>query len=300
MKLTYATPEKDDWFLVSWTLSNKCNYSCDYCPEHLHSGSTGQPRWETVKRFVEKFTRPGKKICYRLSGGEPTYWKHFLDLAKLVKEQGHTFSFITNGSQTVEYFKEISEYTEGIIISYHPKYANLKHIIDIANNVKCSVAINLMMVQDQFDELVDTAKFLYENTETLAIWPKVILDKSNIDSISNEVVAYTPKQLGIIKNWPYFRPHNVYHLHRGELLLDELPVDANDLITTGKNKFLGWECWAGVHMINIDMWGNMYRADCQYGGPIGNLERYKLPTDTITCGKEICACLSDIYVRKEI
>lgn len=300
MKLTYAIPEKDDWFLVSWTLSNKCNYSCDYCPEHLHSGSTGQPRWETVKRFVEKFTRPGKKICYRLSGGEPTYWKHFLDLAKLVKEQGHTFSFITNGSQTVEYFKEISEYTEGIIISYHPKYANLKHIIDIANNVKCSVAINLMMVQDQFDELVDTAKFLYENTETLAIWPKVILDKSNIDSISNEVVAYTPKQLGIIKNWPYFRPHNVYHLHRGELLLDELPVDANDLITTGKNKFLGWECWAGVHMINIDMWGNMYRADCQYGGPIGNLERYKLPTDTITCGKEICACLSDIYVRKEI
>jgi len=300
MKLTYATPEKDDWFLVSWTLSNKCNYSCDYCPEHLHSGSTGQPRWETVKRFVEKFTRPGKKICYRLSGGEPTYWKHFLDLAKLVKEQGHTFSFITNGSQTVEYFKEISEYTGGIIISYHPKYANLKHIIDIANNVKCSVAINLMMVQDQFDELVDTAKFLYENTETLAIWPKVILDKSNIDSISNEVVAYTPKQLGIIKNWPYFRPHNVYHLHRGELLLDELPVDANDLITTGKNKFLGWECWAGVHMINIDMWGNMYRADCQYGGPIGNLERYKLPTDTITCGKEICACLSDIYVRKEI
>tara|TARA_B110000495_G_scaffold172403_1_gene161306 strand:+ start:114 stop:1016 length:903 start_codon:yes stop_codon:yes gene_type:complete len=300
MKLTYATPEKDDWFLVSWTLSNKCNYSCDYCPEHLHSGSTGQPRWETVKRFVEKFTRPGKKICYRLSGGEPTYWKHFLDLAKLVKEQGHTFSFITNGSQTVEYFKEISEYTGGIIISYHPKYANLKHIIDIANNVNCSVAINLMMVQDQFDELVDTAKFLYENTETLAIWPKVILDKSNIDSISNEVVAYTPKQLGIIKNWPYFRPHNVYHLHRGELLLDELPVDANDLITTGKNKFLGWECWAGVHMINIDMWGNMYRADCQYGGPIGNLERYKLPTDTITCGKEICACLSDIYVRKEI
>jgi hypothetical protein len=27
---------------------------------------------------------PGKEICYRISGGEPTYWKHFIDLAKAV------------------------------------------------------------------------------------------------------------------------------------------------------------------------------------------------------------------------
>tara|TARA_B100001013_G_scaffold103883_1_gene59105 strand:+ start:6483 stop:7385 length:903 start_codon:yes stop_codon:yes gene_type:complete len=300
MKLTYAKPEKENWFLVSWTLSNKCNYSCDYCPEHLHSGSTGQPRWETVKRFVEGFTRPGKEICYRISGGEPTYWKHFIDLAKLVKEQGHIFSFITNGSQSIEYFKEISEYTDGMIISYHPKYADLNHIVDIANSVKSQVGINLMMVQDQFDDLVETAKFLYKNTDKLAVWPKVILDKSNIDNISNEMSYYTPKQLDIIKNWPYFRPINIHHLHRGELLLDDKSVNANDLIINGQNKYSGWKCWAGLHMINIDMWGNMYRADCQYGGPIGNLERYKLPDGPITCGKEICACLSDIYVRKEI
>ena len=299
MKLTYAIPEKENWFLVSWTLSNKCNYRCDYCPEHLHSGTTGQPRWDTVKRFVEGFTRPGKAICYRLSGGEPTYWKHFIDLAKLVKEQGHIFSFITNGSQTVDYYKEIGKYTDGMIISYHPKYADLNHIVNIANTTK-NVGLNLMMVQDEFDDLVDTAKFLYENTTNLAIWPKVILDKSNIDNISNEVGYYTPKQLDIIKNWPYFRPVNIHLLHRGELLLDDEPIDANDLIITGRNKFSDWKCWAGIDMINIDMWGNMYRADCQYGGPIGNLERYKLPTEPITCGKEICSCLSDIYVRKEI
>ena len=186
-----------------------------------------------------------------------------------------------------------------MIISYHPKYADLNHIVNIANTTK-NVGLNLMMVQDEFDDLVDTAKFLYENTTNLAIWPKVILDKSNIDNISNEVGYYTPKQLDIIKNWPYFRPVNIHLLHRGELLLDDEPIDANDLIITGRNKFSDWKCWAGIDMINIDMWGNMYRADCQYGGPIGNLERYKLPTEPITCGKEICSCLSDIYVRKEI
>ena len=48
MKLGYKDITKNDWFLVSWTLSNKCNYRCEYCPDILHNGSTGQPRWETV------------------------------------------------------------------------------------------------------------------------------------------------------------------------------------------------------------------------------------------------------------
>ena len=52
-------------------------------------------------------------------------------------------------------------------------------------------------------------------------------------------------------------------------------------------------------MINIDMWGNIYRADCKEGGALGNLERYKLPSTTVQCSKQVCACLSDIYLRKE-
>ena len=51
--------------------------------------------------------------------------------------------------------------------------------------------------------------------------------------------------------------------------------------------------------INVDMWGNVYRADCQFGGALGNLERYKLPEEEIVCDKSVCSCLSDIYIRKE-
>ena len=102
----------------------------------MHNGSTGQPKWETVKNFVENL-KVDKTMCYRISGGEPTYWKHFLDLAKLVKQQGHYFSFVTNGSQSVDYFKEISNYTDGILITYQPAYAVIDLFIDIANNSKC-------------------------------------------------------------------------------------------------------------------------------------------------------------------
>ena len=65
------------------------------------------------------------------------------------------------------------------------------------------------------------------------------------------------------------------------------------------NHHKGWECWAGLHMISIDMWGDVYRSECQQGGSIGNLKSYTLPTTTITCGKDKCSCLSDVYLRKE-
>ena len=300
MKLTYQDTTKENWFLVSWTLSNKCNYRCSYCPSHLNSGSTGQPRWETVKRFVENFKQPGKNICYRLSGGEPTHWKHFLDLAKLVKDQGHTFSFLTNGSKSVDYYNNITKYTDGYIISYHPEYADVNHILNVVKASHCPVFINLMLKPDNFNEMLGIAEVIYNSNDNVSIWPKVILDKSNIEYISNKPADYSEEQLTIIKNWKFFRKLPDDNLHRGELLLDDRPVTANDLIVAEKNKFRHWNCWAGLHMINIDMWGNIYRADCQQGGPLGNLERFQLPKDTIKCDKDVCACLSDIYLKKHL
>lgn len=299
MILDYKNKSKDDWFLVSWTLSNKCNYRCSYCPDFLHNGSTGQPRWDTVERFVKNFKQPNKEICYRISGGEPTHWKHFIDFAKLVKDQGHTFSFLTNGSKSVEYYDTLLKYTDGYIISYHPEFADLEHIKKVVKSSNCPVIINLMLTPDNFNEMYNIAEQIFFNSENVSVWPKIILDKSNIDAITNEPGKYSKEQLIIIKEWPYFRSLKDSKLHRGEMILDDNPVSANDLITTGRNKFRDWSCWAGLHMINIDMWGNIYRADCKESGALGNLERYKLPTTTLKCSRDTCACLSDIYLKKE-
>ena len=299
MKLTYVDPKKENWFLISWTLSNKCNYRCSYCPSMLHDGSSGWPNKDTVLNFVENLNLPNKNICYRITGGEPTYWKYFTEFAKAVKLKGHSFSFLTNGSQSVDYYKEISKYSDGIIISYHPKYANVDHIKDIANSVDCPIVLNLMLVPDCFDDQINIAKYLYNNTTSLTIWPKVIVDKTELEYITNEVSNYTEDQQQIIKNWPYFRKINDSVLHRGELLLDDKKITGNDLIVNKQNNHYGWTCWAGLHMIKIDMFGNIFRSECEQGGLIGNLSNYSLPVIPITCKKTVCACLSDIYLRKE-
>jgi organic radical activating enzyme len=299
--LAYQDPSKENWFLISWNLSNKCNYRCSYCPDELHNGTTGWPEWSLVEKFINDLDIPGKHICFRISGGEPTYWKHFIDLAKLVKSKGYTFSFLTNASRPLEYFKEISQYTDGIILSYHPEYADLNHFIDIANSVNCLVAVNLMLVKDQFYDLFRVASHLHASSPRLAIWPKVVLDKtSNPDTLTNIPTDYTDDQLKIIKEWPYFRKLDDHMLHRGNIILDGILVTANDLLLEKKNRFQGWQCWGGLHMISIDKWGDIYRADCTVGGKLGNLSKYQLPTASVTCTFEKCSCLSDIYLKKVI
>jgi len=298
MKLEYVDKTMDNWFLVSWTLSNKCNYRCEYCPDILHDGSTGQPKWETVENFIKKLT-VDKDVCFRISGGEPTYWKHFVDMAKLVKEQGHNFTYVTNASQSIEYFKNINAYTDGIFLSYHAAYADPDHFINVCNVLECPKVVAVMLLPETFDEMYAIAERIHNETDAL-IEPKVIVDKVDGDHPTNKVYAYTDEQKQKIKDWPFNRVMNYKGVHRGPLMFDNEWVDANSLILEGKNKFSGWKCWAGLDGINIDMWGNMYRADCQFGGAIGNLERYKLPKDPILCGKNICSCLSDIYIKKEM
>jgi len=299
--LTYHDPAKENWFLVSWTLGNKCNYRCSYCPTFLHDGSAGWPDWTSVKDFVINFKKPGKEICYRISGGEPTYWKHFLAFAQLVKEQGHIFSYLTNGSQSVEYYQRLSEYTDGMILTYHPEYTKIDHFVDILKNVPGLKGVNVMITPENFDSMLAVAEILYNASDSVAIWPKVVLDKtSNPDTLTNIPTDYTDDQLKIIKEWPYFRKLDDHMLHRGNIILDGILVTANDLLLEKKNRFQGWQCWGGLHMISIDKWGDIYRADCTVGGKLGNLSKYQLPTASVTCTFEKCSCLSDIYLKKVI
>jgi MoaA/NifB/PqqE/SkfB family radical SAM enzyme len=297
-KLTYFDKSKEDWFLVSWTLGNKCNYRCSYCPTFLHDGSAGWPDWGTVKDFVDNFILPGKEICFRISGGEPTYWKHFPELAKLVKERGNIFSYLTNGSQTVEYYQQLSKYTDGMILSYHPEYTKLDHFIDILQNVPGLKGVNVMITPENFDNMFVVAETLYNASPDVAIWPKIVLDKQ-IGSFTNEPGEFSTEQLRVLKNWKFLRTLKDQKLHRGKLLLNDQEISANELVISKKNDHRGWHCWGGLHGIAIDHWGDVYRSDCQYGDKLGNISQYVLPTAPVICGKEKCICLSDIYLKKE-
>lgn len=296
MKLEYKDPKKENWFLVTWDLSNKCNYRCSYCPSMFNDGSSGWPNWSNVRSFVHKLNeQTTKQICFRISGGEPTHWKHFIDLAECAKSYGNSFTFLSNGSKDATYFKTISTLTDGLILSYHPEYASPDHFIEISKVMKCPVAVNLMLTPSNFADMVEVAKYMHDNS-CMAIWPKVVLDKL---TMSNDVAPYTIEQRRQIEEWPYFRKLDDVKIHRGEMLFNDTEMSANNLILNGLNTHKGWKCWSGVDQINISFTGDVYRADCQVGGTLGSITDFKLPTEPQICTKVSCNCLSDIYLRKE-
>ena len=59
-------------------------------------------------------------LIVELPGGNDT------DILVAAIHQGHTFSFLTNGSQTAEYYQLMSKYSDGIIFSYHYEYSTLE------------------------------------------------------------------------------------------------------------------------------------------------------------------------------
>ena len=65
-------------------------------------------------------------------------------MAECVKEQGHKFSFVSNGSQSPEYFKRIAPFTDAMMLSYHKAYADPEHFIKVKKeNMDYLVNLNL-------------------------------------------------------------------------------------------------------------------------------------------------------------
>ena len=83
--------------------------------------------------------------------------------------------------------------------------------------------------------------------------------------------------------------------------LDWDPVCSQEIY----NNFLGWDCYAGIDTLSLDVNGNILPAYCYTGTKktIGNwltddLAELHWPTDPMKCGDMKCVCVHDIRARK--
>lgn len=76
--------------------------------------------------------------------------------------------------------------------------------------------------------------------------------------------------------------------------------NVNNVTAREENRFMGWECWAGVQQISIANTGEVYRAICKVGGSLGNIYTgsFEMPTDTVICNKPDCICAADVAISK--
>ena len=74
------------------------------------------------------------------------------------------------------------------------------------------------------------------------------------------------------------------------------------LYSEGKVNFKGWKCFAGVDLLFIDAWGNIWPSNCKpdklYLGNVKD-DTWQFPDKPVICPYTFCGCITDVMCRKE-
>lgn len=89
-------------------LTDACNFKCPYC-RGVRDDIKGTMSLEKAKYIVDLWTRDNLKNI-RFSGGEPTVYKHLIELVEYTKSKGiERIAISTNGSANIELYKKLIE-----------------------------------------------------------------------------------------------------------------------------------------------------------------------------------------------
>lgn len=250
--------------LIQWNLGNTCNYSCEYCPEYLHSGDRLWPDINTVTKFLEmvrdKF--PNKTINVEFLGGEVTLWNELINLLKFCKENNLKSFILSNGSRTVRYWKELAPYLAKVILTYHPhtiKSSHYEKIIKICVENNVETISRLSLVDSKFEEMMQYKLHLKEKYQHLNVDLVLMMDKMRNKSYNGYFYNYTLDQINSVST----TPTSAESAYIAELDDGTIEVYSLNQIRQQKiNSFRGFVCNPEMSMINIDFNGNASTSLC--------------------------------------
>jgi len=309
IRLEHSNPDSKNWFVVNWCLGNTCNFSCSYCPSGLHDGSTKWPEPDTIKNFIDKvkLTHNDKNIYFEFTGGEVTVYKHFIDICKYCTELGIKVGMISNGSRTLRYWEQNKHFFDHVCLSFHPEFTDKDHFVEVVKILhnELRVHVNIMMSPSKFDYCYDVANTVKDlGNISMALQPL-------IHDFGDKLFDYTPEQKDILTNQykliiRHIKFTKSFQFYRGAM--KKVNSDgtsevqpAHKFISTNTNDWSGWNCYAGVEQLIVDMDGSVHRGWCKVGKPIGRItdNDLQLPTNPILCDKTMCHCNYDIMSTKE-
>jgi sulfatase maturation enzyme AslB (radical SAM superfamily) len=133
---------------LTWMIGSRCNYDCMYCPSELHDKTSDHPDLEKLKTAWQSFYQKTKdqQLPYKISftGGEVTANKSFLPLIKFLKNNNFNIGQLlitTNGSASLNYYKQLATLTDAISFSTHSEFIDEGKFFDKA------LTINSIMIR---------------------------------------------------------------------------------------------------------------------------------------------------------
>jgi len=100
-------------------LTNKCNIRCRQCYKDAGNGLPNELSTEEIKGLIDVFSEHSHNSQVVLSGGEPLLKPDFFEIARYIRDRGHSVNVVTNGIliDSVEVARRLVDVTDYLQIS---------------------------------------------------------------------------------------------------------------------------------------------------------------------------------------
>lgn len=165
--------------------TNLCNQNCYYCgskdenvPEDRMFDRKAMIPWDKMQEIIQDLSDMGVKAVTFSGGGEPLVYPYIENTLELVKERNIDFSIITNGQALEGRKAELLSDAKWVRISIESAYTdtyarirgvntfdkvihNIKNFVQIKNKT-CTVGINCVVTKDNYREIYDLCKLMFD------------------------------------------------------------------------------------------------------------------------------------------
>lgn len=304
-----------DVLYVYWTLTDFCNFRCNYCPSALHAGDyksgrkPGYPTNDEIRTFIDRLINVHAKdrmLLVSLGGGEPTLHPMYEEIVDTLHPYA-SVETITNGARAYEWWTGLKHLPDKLTISLHPEWTKIDKVnelgeflldrnVEIAYNLMCDPA-HWSRVQEMYDAISPRLKVFVSG--------KILTDHD--DGPNNGTPwDYTTEQMEYIKSMyatgkrPAKRIHAdkniapVIYYKDGSTSRMDNPFE---IVNNWQHSFTGWECSAGRNGIAVDFDGYAYGANCRTKR-LGRIDKFELLSEPMICPNKWCKTAADIQLNK--
>jgi len=301
-----------NWVIVDWTMTNVCNYACEYCPTITHDGSFGWPTLESIDYTTKKLQAhygKNRRLDYILLGGELAIWKKLPEALEIIKTNSPDchIKFITNGVMPEDYWRRIGKQITSVVFSYHPtQVKSVEKFVESINALDNDYKTILVLAwPDAWDKVVHAREYILEHVKEFTSLEIKVVD-NRYQTVADSRVQYTQAQIDymqanmrVSKSKKFiFNPSFTYDNDK------KLQAVTSQILIDEQNRFKDWYCAIGVDKITLDANGTIRRGSgCMLGTDedFGNWKESNikwLPNDGVVCPYNSCWCLPDMMASK--
>lgn len=298
-------------FSISWILGRFCNYKCSYCWPYANSSTPDYQSLDTYKKSIDEIKRQARANGFRdfhwsFSGGEPTAYKHLLELIRHLDDNVTPYQSIhmtTNLSPSKKWWMNWGMATEllqrrSVTASFHSEFAVESEFTDkclflMSENVH--VTINQVMVPEVFWETYERCLRFKNRGINVTLKPQSNESANAIvDGYDADMIAAMQEGFGYyVKEKPIYQVV-LYDQNDNKYLLDQ----AERFNAFGFNKFEGWSCNSGYQSVIIRS-NEVKRGYSCRDEILGTLENgFNLFTKPKVCTTPSCVSSADSKIPK--